>query len=540
MEKQTQLIKIKEELKEIGDKSLVTFLSNVLERKSEKNTHVIGFVGDDLVGKSTIINSLLGENVLPTTVIPSLAETTIKYGNERGVYDRNGSIIENSDLSQSVEEKDYVSISVNNEFLKKNSLVIREFHYLLNKEKLSNIDTMDDIYNCDAVILVMSAEHLLSEMERAFIDNYRKYVGANHFLLIINRLTYVEETEVEHILDYVKNQISSKFSDVNWMVFEPSEKYEDLIKKYTSVDLESGVMALFNMKQDADDIPVRNTLGYIKEQLEIQRKELENLERKNKEERRKEKEQREKQKELEQASIDGALIEFQQKRNNTIESIDGYIKEQFDGILSEIEKEFLGASNKYSWYENELDALWRRLVASVSEKVDCFTTSEIEKDIDWLNGLLETKIGITPVSITVSESSMKSVDKIVPYGVYKRYAPIGVAGGVAIGYCMFRIVGAAIGLGGGLLAYSYLGMKDSTQTEEIQRQLRSKIKDISSHIRKISEQEIEKIYAKILSEFKNEAIDILDTKYGFDCTENNDYIEQRQRIDNLIKKIEEV
>lgn len=540
MEKSINLIRIQEELKENGYTTLSVFLSNALERQSKKNTHVLGFMGDDLVGKSTIINSLLDEAILPTTIIPSLAETTIKYGDERVVYDGNSSIIVGDDLSQIIEENDYVSISVNNEFLKNNSLVIKEFHGLLSQSKLSDMTMMADVYKCDAAVLVMTAEHLLSESECAFIDNYIKYVGANHLLIIVNKLTSVADADVMHILNYTKNQIASKFGDVKWTVFDLSGKYEDLVQKYVSADFKTELMTLFGMNQGDDNAPIHNTLRYIRDQLEIRRTELVSLEGKNKEERIKEKEKREKQKELERASIEGALIEFQQRRNSTVEAIDKYIKDQFDEVLSEIENAFLSASNKYSWYENELDALWEKIVIEVSDKVDSFTASEIEKDIDWLNDLLETELDIQPMSVNLNEKSVRSVGKLVPYGVYKKYAPIGIAGGVVIGYCLFRIVGAVIGLGGGLMAYSYLGTKDSTQTEEIQRKLSFKIKDISLNIRKISQKEIERIYADILSEFGNEATDILDAKYRFDCLENEVYFEQIERIDNLLKRIEEV
>lgn len=543
MEKIMELIKIQEELKKIDNATLSKFLSNTLERQAEKNIHVIGFVGDDLVGKSTIINSLLGENVLPTTIIPSLAEITIKYGDEQVAYDHNGSIIKDNDLSESVEEKEFVSISVNNEFLKNNSLMIKEFHGLLSKANLSDMDMMADVYKCDAVVMVMAAEHLLSESEKIFINNYIKYVGANHLLLIVNKLTSVLEEDVVHVLDYVKNQIALKFSDVKWTIFDLSSRYDELIKNYAPVNFKTGFMTMFGINQDADNTPILNTLQYIKEQLEIQRTELEKLEGKSKEERIKEKEKREQQKELEKVSIEGALIEFQQKRNSTIELIDKYIKNQFTNVLAEIEKSFLESSNKYSWYEKELDVLWRNLVGSVSEKVDNFVTSKIEKDIQWLNSLLKTKLEIQCFPVDIPEDSIKSSDNMLPYEGYKRYIPIGIGGGVVIGYCLFHIAGVAISLGGGVLAYSYLEMKSLMQIEELQKEFNSKIKNISLDIRKISKKEIEKIYAEVLSEFNSEAMDIIDAKYGVDDTEKYEcdkYIEKRKYIDNLIKQIEEI
>ena len=170
MEKLRELIEIQQELKESGNANLSKILSTILKRQWEKEAHIIGVIGDELVGKSTIINSVLGENFLPTTVIPSIAETTIMYGDENKIYNGNGSPIENGDLPQLLEEKGDISISINSEFLKSNSLVIKEFHGLLNKSKLKDMNLMAEVYRCDAVILVMTAEHLLSESESAFIE----------------------------------------------------------------------------------------------------------------------------------------------------------------------------------------------------------------------------------------------------------------------------------------------------------------------------------------------------------------------------------
>lgn len=297
---------------------------------------------------------------------------------------------------------------------------------------------------------------------------------------------------------------------------------------------------LFRENHDADDTSIINTLKYIKEQLEIQHTELLSLEKKSKVERDNAIKQKEQQIELEKAAIENAKIEFQKKRNNTVELIDEYIKDQFVDVLSKIESSFLEAPKKYFWYEKELDPLWRSLAVSVSKRVDCYAASEIGKDVDWLNGFLETKLGADAMSVHVSEKSIKSDGKIVPYEKYKRYGPIGIAGGAVAGYCLLRMIGAVIGLGGGLLAYSYLEQRDFMQTEEIQKKLSIKIKDISLNLRKVSKREINKIYADILSEFNNEAARILEERYGFDYDPQDKYIEQRHRIEHLIKTIQEV
>src|SRR5699024_998186 len=155
----------------------------------------------------------------------------------------------------------------------------------------------------------------------------------------------------------------------------------------------------------------------------------------------------------------------------------------------------------------------------------------------WLNDLLNTKLGGSLFEVSISNKGLNSESNMIPYGTYKKYALIGIGGGVVIGYCLFRIVGATIGFGGGLLAYSYLEIKDSAQINEIQRQLTSKIRDISSDTRKISKREIEKIYTEVLAEFQKEATEIIDAKYVIDSSLDNSLEEHKCRINDLIKKI---
>ena len=56
MEKTKELGDIQNELRACGYEKMSVMLSNVLERQREKNIRTLGIIGDDLVGKSTVIN----------------------------------------------------------------------------------------------------------------------------------------------------------------------------------------------------------------------------------------------------------------------------------------------------------------------------------------------------------------------------------------------------------------------------------------------------------------------------------------------------
>ena len=64
--------------------------------------------------------------------------------------------------------------------------------------------------------------------------------NVNQFLkIVVNKLTSVADSEVMRVLDYVKNQITLKFADIKWTVFDLSGKYKELIQKYVTDDFNS-------------------------------------------------------------------------------------------------------------------------------------------------------------------------------------------------------------------------------------------------------------------------------------------------------------
>ncbi|MDQ0339746.1 putative GTPase [Caldalkalibacillus uzonensis] len=86
--------RLKEQLLETGDKETVHKLDAYLEKWQEQTLH-IGFCGLFSAGKSTMINTLLGEALLPSNPIPTSANVVaIRYGEPRAViYLTSGSLL---------------------------------------------------------------------------------------------------------------------------------------------------------------------------------------------------------------------------------------------------------------------------------------------------------------------------------------------------------------------------------------------------------------------------------------------------------------
>ena len=154
---------IQQSLKENGYVKLAGVIADYIEKNERHDILRLGFVGDDLVGKSTVINAFLGEKVVPETVLPSSAEISVNYGMEYEIKNQDGKPVDQKELLRLIEEDDAVSITVPNKILKNHGIEIKEFHGLLNRQKLSDMFWMSSIYKCDTIVLVMSAEPLWIE-----------------------------------------------------------------------------------------------------------------------------------------------------------------------------------------------------------------------------------------------------------------------------------------------------------------------------------------------------------------------------------------
>ena len=536
-----KLQKISNLLGECNNKELAGLLANFIESHSKGGTKTVGFVGDDLVGKSTIINYILGENVLPTTIIPTTPEITIKYGDKYSIYDEQGVMVPDSDLVQLEEISSNVTIVANNSYLKDKSLEFKEFHGLFSKKKLDDISLMIDIYKCDAVVLVMTAEHLLSETETMFISNYIKYGGAKNILLVINKLSLVADSDADNVIDYVEKQIQLKFSEVEWSIFDDTGKYEKILNKYNKTDVKKEFEKLLGPEKINDEyVLLKGVLEYIKTHIESQKLEVEKLEKENIDEIKNNREKLLQQKELEAMSIESTMLEFQQRQHDSIEEIDTFIKREFDKLSVDINDRFSDAVDKFLWYNSEFEDVWENGITAVASRVDEYVTSRINDDTTWLNSFFHTNLSTEYTNIDIKYKGQANEECGIDYGKYRKYLPIGIAGGVGIGFFLFRIIGAVVSIGSGFLAYTYLKLKDIAQSDELKNKINSKIRDISYDTRKASNKEITKIYEDILREFKREASEFIEMKYKINDIEVNSHKEEIDTLTKIIRKIEEI
>lgn len=223
-----------------------------LKEKITNNEFYTAFIGQFKRGKSSLINSILGQNILPTSVIPVTSVITIlKYGeNQKAIVEYNDGKkleVEVSSISYYISESKnpnnihnvkYVILYIPDKLLKKGINIVDTpgiGSTFIHNTKAAN----DIIPKLDAVFFVTSFDPGITESEIKFITEVEKVT--NNINFIINKSDLISEADKEEFLKYFTDTLKS-VRGINRKPFIISSKYamEAKIEKSKKKYLKSG------------------------------------------------------------------------------------------------------------------------------------------------------------------------------------------------------------------------------------------------------------------------------------------------------------
>ena len=217
-------------LPELGGPNLTRLLE-----KLRQNRFNLVILGAFKRGKSTLINALLGEPLLPTAIVPLTSVVTIlAYGDRLNieVHFQNG---QTRRISQP-ELVDYITEKGN----PRNQKGVREVEITYPSEYLKDgvriIDTpgVGSVYShnteiaynylpqVDAAVFVVTVDPPLSAAEQEFLKDIREYVDKLFFVL--NKIDYVEEAERQEALDFTIQVLKANLAADQVKIFPVSAK----------------------------------------------------------------------------------------------------------------------------------------------------------------------------------------------------------------------------------------------------------------------------------------------------------------------------
>lgn len=191
-----------------------------LRTKLQEGHLQVAVLGEFKRGKSSLLNALLGDNLLPVGVIPltSLA-ITLSYGLEEGILVRflDGSTlaVDRSGLAA------YATESGNPHNIHKveeirvifPSPLLQDGIHLLDTPGIGSVHSMNSMTarsilpRCDAVLFVLCADQVLSEAELAYLEEAKAY--AHSFFFILNKIDYLNPAELQQSLDFLQTHLTA-------------------------------------------------------------------------------------------------------------------------------------------------------------------------------------------------------------------------------------------------------------------------------------------------------------------------------------------
>ena len=233
-------------LNEIGMPTLSGRVQNVFNQVIQE-TFTVGFVGEFSRGKSTLINKLLGANILPVANLPTTAlMTRIRYGIRPRmlVFDSHG--IKQKELPLAKESWEGLTAANFNDNEPEGFVTVLMDKPWLGKYGIELIDTPgagdlsekrakvigEALLGCESAIITVSAAQPLSLSEKLFIEQ-RLIANRTPFLaLAITRLDLVPEKERDSQIEYIINKLKSWNINIPVLIPDdiqlPSNKYDNI------------------------------------------------------------------------------------------------------------------------------------------------------------------------------------------------------------------------------------------------------------------------------------------------------------------------
>ena len=200
-----------------------------LKNRLSEGTLNLAVLGQFKRGKSTLLNSLLGIDILPTSVVPLTAiPTFIKSGKKLSVkicfnFAKPPEVL----YADSIEKaRDFLAEFVSEEKNPKNKKDVREVLVFLPdipilEKKVVFIDTpgigstyrhnteatLNFLPQCDAALFVLSADPPITEVEVEFLKSVEDKVPRLFFLL--NKVDYLDSSEIKEVFAFLVKTLKS-------------------------------------------------------------------------------------------------------------------------------------------------------------------------------------------------------------------------------------------------------------------------------------------------------------------------------------------
>jgi predicted GTPase len=217
-----ELGKLKEFAESLMLEKTANSIAETLEKAADEHFEV-AVVGEFKRGKSTIINAILGEDVLPSDVLPATAALNrITYSSDPhvSVEFKDGSQIRvpveqlseyvtklTFESEKTAENVKQATVYYDTAFCKNNVDII-DTPGLNDDEQMTNV-TLSILPEIDAAVFVISANSPFSQFEKEFLENKMLTSDLGRIIFVVNCFGTFSKEDEERIVETVRKRIES-------------------------------------------------------------------------------------------------------------------------------------------------------------------------------------------------------------------------------------------------------------------------------------------------------------------------------------------
>lgn len=374
-----------------------------LYKKVQDERFTVAFVGEFSRGKSTIINRLLDDNILPVGNLPTTALLTrITYGTVPALTSvKPGGQMSKLPLKPTswdtltannfngTDPEGHVIVDVNDKWLGTYGID------LLDTPGAGDLDDKRSrviercIVSTDAAIITISATSPLSLTEQAFIRHKILSKGIPFVALAISKLDEVKLEERDQVIDYLYKKLAALKISIPVVVADdsiemPSDKYKGIIGTQALRMLVLGWLMNEKRQQLTQDWlinNVKNVLNLAKVSLLQQKAILDSKA-----------EERSKLIADREASLSSCHTEWQKlydsmldRCQKCIELFTNKANDLSDQVVENLQHEVGRVMNPKEWLENEYQYRVKRNLLDMSASLEALVVKTVNSDMKWLN-----------------------------------------------------------------------------------------------------------------------------------------------------------